>query len=85
MNIASFSQSKYKNAATPGDDVAILLPGRVLAVFDGATDPTGVNYGGLSSGRIAALAAANAVAEMSIQGALQSCEADTLFQTSAIS
>lgn len=81
MNIASFSQSKYKNAATPGDDVAILLPGRVLAVFDGATDPTGANYGGLSSGRIAALAAANAVAEMSIQGILQNCEAAALFQT----
>ncbi|MCZ4430304.1 hypothetical protein O3S81_11375 [Agrobacterium sp. SOY23] len=81
MNIASFSQSKYKNAATPGDDVAILLPGKVLAVFDGATDPTGANYGGLSSGRIAALAAANAVAEMSIQGTLQNCEATALFQT----
>ncbi|CUX37240.1 conserved hypothetical protein [Agrobacterium fabrum str. J-07] len=81
MNIASFSQSKYKNAATPGDDVAILLPGRVFAVFDGATDPTGANYGGLSSGRIAALAAANAVAEMSIKGTLQNCESTTLFQT----
>lgn len=81
MNIASFSQSKYKNAATPGDDVAIILPGRVTAVFDGATDPTGANYDGLSSGRIAALAAANAVAEMSIKGTLQGCEAATLFQT----
>ncbi len=47
MNIASFSQSKYKNAATPGDDVALIIPGRVLAVFDGATDPTGASYGGL--------------------------------------
>ncbi|WP_296066615.1 hypothetical protein [uncultured Agrobacterium sp.] len=81
MNIASFSQSKYKNAATPGDDVAIILPGRVTAVFDGATDPTGANYDGLSSGRIAALAAANAVAEMSIKGTLQGCEAATLFQS----
>ena len=81
MNIASFSQSKYKNAATPGDDVAVLLPGRVLAVFDGATDPTGASYDGLSSGRIAALAAANAVAEMSIKGTLQSCEAAALFQS----
>ncbi len=81
MNIASFSQSKYKNAATPGDDVAIIFPGRVTAVFDGATDPTGASYDGLSSGRIAALAAANAVAEMSIKGTLQSCEAATLFQT----
>jgi len=80
MNIASFSQSKYKNAATPGDDVAIILPGRVTAVFDGATDPTGASYDGLSSGRIAALAAANAVAEMSIKGTLQSCEAAALFQ-----
>ncbi|MGG2474568.1 hypothetical protein ACNVD4_04305, partial [Rhizobium sp. BR5] len=62
MNIASFSQSKYKNAAKPGDDVALIIPGRVLAVFDGATDPTGASYGGLSSGRIAALAAVNAVA-----------------------
>lgn len=81
MNIASFSQSKYKNAATPGDDVAIILPGRVTAVFDGATDPTGASYDGLSSGRIAALAAANAVAEMSIKGTLQGCEAATLFQS----
>lgn len=81
MNIASFSQSKYKNAATPGDDVAIILPGRVMAVFDGATDPTGASYDGLSSGRIAALAASNAVAEMCVKGSLQSCEAATLFQT----
>ncbi len=80
MNIASFSQSKYKNAATPGDDVALLIPGRVLAVFDGATDPTGRSYGGLSSGRIAALAAANAVAKMSLDGALEKLPAPELFQ-----
>ncbi|MBB4403630.1 MULTISPECIES: hypothetical protein [Rhizobium/Agrobacterium group] len=80
MNIASFSQSKYKNAAKPGDDVALLIPGRVLAVFDGATDPTGASYGGLSSGRIAALAAANAVAEMSLDGRFETLAAPALFQ-----
>ncbi len=80
MNIASFSQSKYKNAATPGDDVALIIPGRVLAVFDGATDPTGASYGGLSSGRIAALAAANAVAKMGLDGTLEKIAAPQLFQ-----
>lgn len=80
MNIASFSQSKYKNAATPGDDVALIIPGRVLAVFDGATDPTGASYGGLSSGRIAALAAANAVAKMGLDGTLETIAAPKLFQ-----
>ncbi|MFK3777582.1 hypothetical protein [Agrobacterium sp. NPDC089420] len=80
MNIASFSQSKYKNAAMPGDDVALLIPGRVLAVFDGATDPTGASYNGLSSGRIAALAAARAVAEMSLDGTLETLAAPALFQ-----
>ncbi len=80
MNIASFSQSKYKNAATPGDDVALIMPGRILAVFDGATDPTGASYGGLSSGRIAALAAANAVAKMGLDGTLEKIAAPQLFQ-----
>lgn len=80
MNIEAFSRSKYKNSTKPGDDVILIEPDQVLAVFDGATDPTGAFYNGESSGRIAARSAARCVADMLARGTLDETPAEMIFQ-----
>ena len=80
MKIASFSQSKYKHSAKPGDDVALVIPDQVFAVFDGATDPTGAVYDGQSSGRFAARIAARTVAQLTLSGELRELPAMAIFQ-----
>ncbi len=80
MNIDAFSRSKYKNSAKPGDDVILIEPDRVLAVFDGATDPTGAFYNGESSGRIAARSAAQRTAQLSVSGRLIDAPDYEIFQ-----
>lgn len=80
MNIEVFSHSKYKGTAKPGDDVLLVIPDRVLAVFDGATDPTGRLYGKESSGRFAARIAARTVAQLDTAGELATLEAASIFQ-----
>ena len=42
MNIGSFSAPKYRDLSQPGDDVLVVLPQCLYAVFDGATDTAGV-------------------------------------------
>ncbi|WP_062763383.1 hypothetical protein [Falsirhodobacter sp. alg1] len=61
MQIELFSRSKRRFSDMPGDDIALVLPGLVHAVFDGATDPTGQVYNGETSGRLAARTAAQAL------------------------
>ncbi|GLQ75939.1 hypothetical protein GCM10007932_53020 [Vibrio penaeicida] len=39
MNISAFSRSKYRNNQTSGDDAMLIIPGNVIAILDGATDP----------------------------------------------
>jgi hypothetical protein len=68
MNIEVFSHSKYKIASKPGDDMLLIIPDKVYAVFDGATDPTGASYNGESSGRFAARIAAQTVAHIAMSG-----------------
>lgn len=80
MNIDAFSRSKYKHGNKPGDDVILIEPDRVLAVFDGATDPTGAFYDGESSGRIAARGAANRTSQLSASGQLENATAREIFQ-----
>ncbi len=63
MLIESLSVPKYRDLSRPGDDVMALLPGRLYAVFDGATDALGLTVNGLSSGRFAASEAARAMME----------------------
>ncbi|MCJ8325285.1 MAG: hypothetical protein HRU29_11265 [Rhizobiales bacterium] len=62
MNFDSFSHSKYKNNPFGGDDVVLHIPGRLYAVFDGATDAHNNTVNGVSVGRVAASTVA---AEMS--------------------
>ncbi|NDR55319.1 hypothetical protein [Aliiruegeria sabulilitoris] len=64
MRTELFSRSKYRDKADPGDDVALLIPGRVCGVFDGATDPRGTRVNGATTGRLAALAVASEVAAL---------------------
>lgn len=80
MNIEAFSRSKYKNGAKPGDDVILIEPDTLLAVFDGATDPTGAFYDGESSGRIAARSAAQCTARLAASGQLVSASNREIFQ-----
>lgn len=61
MQIDLFSRCKRRAADMPGDDIALVVPGVVYAVLDGATDPTGCSYHGESSGRLAARSAGQAL------------------------
>lgn len=80
MNIEAFSRSKYKSGAKPGDDVMLIEPDGLLAVFDGATDPTGAFYNGESSGRIAARSAARRTVQLAASGKLANAPAQEIFQ-----
>lgn len=80
MNIEAFSRSKYKNGTKPGDDIILIEPDTLLAVFDGATDPTGAFYNGESSGRIAARSAAQCTARLAASGKLVSAAGREIFQ-----
>ena len=80
MNIEAFSRSKYKDMGKPGDDVIFIEPDGVLAVFDGATDPTGAFYNGESSGRIAARSAARRTAQLAASGMLLEAPGREIFQ-----
>ena len=61
MNIESFSAAKYRDLSQPGDDILVVLPQCLYAVFDGATDTAGVMVQGESPGRLAARQAALAM------------------------
>ena len=61
MLIESCSVPKYRDLSLPGDDILAVLPGRLYAVFDGATDAQGLLVQGMSSGRFAASQAALAM------------------------
>lgn len=64
MNYETLSVSKFKNSAKPGDDVALIIPGVIAAVFDGATDPLGQDINGMTSGRFAAECVSHACAKL---------------------
>src|SRR4051812_45203931 len=80
MDIEVLSRSKYKNGKQPGDDVVLIEADKVIAVFDGSTDPTGVVYNGESSGRIAARAVARTVARLADSGELEAADCQEIFQ-----
>ena len=80
MNLEAFSRSKYKTGRKPGDDIILVQPDHVLAVFDGATDPTGAFYDGESSGRIAARSAAECTSRLAATGELVSASGRDIFQ-----
>ena len=66
MQVELFNAAKYRNSRREGDDVALILPGQLYAVCDGATDPLGTVVGGIGAGRVAALAMARAVQRLSL-------------------
>ena len=61
MLVESSSIPKYRDLSQPGDDVVAIVPERLYAVFDGATDTTGNRVDGISPGRFAASQAALAM------------------------
>ncbi|MBU2888087.1 protein phosphatase 2C domain-containing protein [Celeribacter halophilus] len=67
MQTELFSRSKQRFSDAPGDDIALVVPGLVHAVLDGATDPTGKKYNGESSGRLAARSAAQALVSLLLE------------------
>ena len=61
MRFEGFTHPKARDLSVPGDDVLLHVPGRVTAIFDGATDSHGRRRDGVPLGRLAALAAARAL------------------------
>ncbi len=61
MLIESSSIPKFRDLSQAGDDVIALVPQRLYAVFDGATDTVGSLVDGDTPGRFAAAAAARAM------------------------
>ena len=61
MRFEALSRPKAHDLSTPPDDVLLHVPGKVTAIFDGATDARKRRVGGVPFGRAAAaLAAARA-------------------------
>ena len=52
MKIESCTTSKYRDLSQPGDDILVVVPQCLYAVFDGATDTAGVSVQGESPGRL---------------------------------
>lgn len=60
MRFEALSRPKARDLSTPPDDVLLHVPGKVTAIFDGATDARTRRVGGVPFGRAAAVAAAKA-------------------------
>ncbi|ARU02459.1 protein phosphatase 2C domain-containing protein [Yoonia vestfoldensis] len=80
MQIEAASITKYRNGIRNGDDVILTVPGRVYAVFDGATDARGTVVDGVPAGRLAALTVAQATAEVMQDSANRRLAAETIFE-----
>lgn len=64
MRIEAFSHPKARDLSVPADDVMVHVPGRMTAVFDGATDAHGRYLSGVPIGRLAAMTAAEEAASL---------------------
>lgn len=67
MKISSLSVPKYRDLSSIGDDTILVLP-ELVGVFDGATSVT-EHKAAISPGKLASVAASNAVASMASTGA----------------
>lgn len=83
MRIDCLSVSKHLDPIKAGDDVPVILPGRLYAVLDGATDVNGSLIAGVGSGRFAALTGAAALAEMATKPAESYTGADLVVAVNA--
>lgn len=81
MQIEAASYSKYRNGVRNGDDVILTIPGSVYAVFDGATDVLGTIVNGVPAGRFAALAVAQATAELMCDISNRRLPAEAIFES----
>lgn len=80
MKIEVFSASKYKADRREGDDIALCLPGRLYAVFDGATDALGTRVNGESVGRIAARTVADVFLATALDPVLVAAEGSAIIK-----
>lgn len=78
MRTELLSVAKYRDASRPGDDVALVLPGLVCGVFDGATDARGTIVDGVPAGRLAALTVAREMAAAAMDPATADLPAEAL-------
>ena len=67
MIFEGFSRPKARDLSVMADDVLLHLPGRMTAVFDGASDSLGRRIDGVPVGRLAALAAARAASALPLE------------------
>lgn len=77
MLVESCSIPKARDLSQSGDDVLVVVPQRLYAVFDGATDPVGTPVDGGSPGRFAASQAALAMVRCAMgpqRGALSAAQ-----------
>lgn len=86
MRLELCNQSKYRKSGRLGDDVPLVVPGRVYGVFDGATDPRGTMVGPIGAGRLAAVTVAEAVSRLAHEpdGAERSTEAIIAYLSDAL-
>lgn len=86
MRLELCNQSKYRQSGRLGDDVPLVVPGRVYGVFDGATDPRGTMVGPIGAGRLAAVTVAEAVSRLAHEpdGAERSTEAIIAYLSDAL-
>lgn len=64
MRLELLNVSKYRTSSRVGDDVPVILPGAVIGICDGATDPRGTVVDGMGTGRLAALTIAAAASDL---------------------
>lgn len=67
MTWSAFTASKYKSGQKLGDDVCLMIPHVMAAVFDGASRPQISPRTGVSAGRAASLSASLALASMQLE------------------
>lgn len=83
MKIEVFSRSKSRANSKAGDDVPLVMPGHIYAVFDGATDPFGTVVNGESAGRIAARTMAEFFGGIALDPSLRSLDGPALIVRAA--
>ncbi|WP_434359998.1 hypothetical protein NF212_06745 [Parasalinivibrio latis] len=81
MNINAFSRSKFRANQYAGDDSMLIVPGTVVALLDGATDPFArIERVGESSGKYASNTVARICAELFSESRVREASAETILR-----